>query len=201
MGIKLTQKKSYISKTHLTTDHGEQSTGIMSQPEPKRTETHHTTAQKLVQAQSISCVPLWNALDVYVLGTSRPQNPPCLTIVLHWFWCYTCSNTCKFTEHTTTFPTSSTHTHTHSLSLSHPLLCGNWDAERISVAFRYAAAFWQCEKISQEHVPISFLKSSLPRSPYLLCICLLMRVSVPARTLYAYTCIDMKKMFAGQRSI
>jgi len=120
MGIKPTQKKSSISNTHLTTDHGEQSTGIMSQPEPKRTETHHTTAQQLVQAQSISCVPLWNALDADVLGTSRPQNPPCLTTVLHWFWGYTCSNTRKFTEHTTTFPASSTHArthiHTHSLT-------------------------------------------------------------------------------------
>lgn len=54
----------------------EQTIGIMSQPEPKRTETHDTTAQKLVQAQSISCVPLWNALDVHVLGTPRPQNHP-----------------------------------------------------------------------------------------------------------------------------
>jgi len=195
MGIKPTQKKSCISYTHLTTDHGEQTTGITSQPEPKRTETHYTTAQKLVQAQSISCVPLWNALDVPVLGTSRPQNPPCLTIVLHWFWGYTCSNTRKFTEHTTTFPASSIHIHTLSLShsLTHPLLYGNWDAERISVAFRYAAAFRQCEKISQEHVPISFLKSSLPGSPYLLCTCLWMRVSVPARTLYTYTSIHMKK--------
>jgi len=127
MGIKPTQKKSCISYTHLTTDHGEQTTGITSQPEPKRTETHYTTAQKLVQAQSISCVPLWNALDVPVLGTSRPQNPPCLTIVLHWFWGYTCSNTRKFTEHTTTFPASSIHIHTLSLShsLTHPLLYGN----------------------------------------------------------------------------
>lgn len=130
MGIKPTQKKKCITNTHLTTDHSEQTTGIMSQPEPKRTETHYTSAQKLVQAQSISCVPLWNALDVPVFGTSRPQNPPCLTIVFHWFWGYTCSNTRTFTEHTTTFPTTSTqhartstrtYTHTHT----HRLLYGN----------------------------------------------------------------------------
>jgi hypothetical protein len=163
----------------------------MSQTEPKRTETHYTSAEKLVQAQSISCVLVWNALDVPVFGTSRPQNPPCLTIVLHWFWGYTCSNTRMFTEHTTTFPASSTHTYAHAHTRS-PVY-GNWDAERISVAFRYAAAIRQCEKISQEHVPNSLLKSSLPGSPYLLNTCLWMRLRVPARTLYAYTSIDMKK--------
>lgn len=160
-----------------------------NEPEPQRTEPHYTSAQKLVQAQSISCVPLWNALDVPVFGTSRPQNPPCLTIVLNWFWGYTCSNTRTLTEHTTTFPVSSTHARAHTHS--HRLLYSNWDAERISVAFRYAAALRQCKKISQEHVPNSLLKSSLPGSPYVLGTCLWMRLRVPSRTLYTHTSTDM----------
>ena len=97
-------------------------------------------------------------------------------------------------QHTASSTHARAHTHTHRL------LYGNWDTERISVAFRYAAAFRQCEKTSQEHVSNSFLKSSLPGSPYLLGTCLWMRVRVPARTLYTYTSIDMKKIFAGQRS-
>jgi hypothetical protein len=138
MGIKPTQKKKCIANTHLTTDHSEQTTGIMGQPEPKRIETHYTSAQKLVQAQSISCVPLWNALDVPVFGTSRPQNPPCLTIVLHWFWGYTCSYTRTFTENTITFPSSSTqqararaHTHIHTHTLT-----GYCTATEMRIAFQ-----------------------------------------------------------------
>jgi len=171
----------------------------MSQTEPKRTETHYTSAEKLVQAQSISCVPVWNALDVPVFGTSRPQNPPCLTIVLHWFWGYTCSNTRMFTEHTTTFPASSTqtyaHAHTHTITGVQQLR-GGTHFSCISLRSSFPAVWKDFAGACPQFVPEKFITRITVLTRHMF-VDAFTRARSYAVRIHIYR---HEKMFAGQRS-
>jgi hypothetical protein len=126
--------------------------------------------------------------DMPVFGTSRPQNPPSLIIVLQWFWGYTCSNTQTLTEQTTPIPAYSLQTP--ATSTLHRMRCGlhytcislrtTWTAlQQLSGSVRWfrtsisPISCWILINCSRLHTGISLLTRHMR---------VWMRVCVPART-------------------